>query len=104
MRGGDYEGRKSGSVSAFSLDPKTGKLKLLNMVASGGVDRATYPSTRPRSSRLVANYGSGSVAVFPILSDGRLGKATPDVQHTGHSIDPERQEGPARPLHSSFPG
>jgi 6-phosphogluconolactonase len=91
---GDYEGQKSGSVSAFALDPKTGKLTLLNVVASGGVDPCHISIDKTRKFALVANYGSGSVAAFPILPDGRLGKATALVQHTGHGIDPERQEAP----------
>src|SRR5262249_35123874 len=41
-----------------------------------------------------ANYGSGSVAAFPIHADGKLGEATGFVQHTGSSADKSRQEGP----------
>jgi 6-phosphogluconolactonase len=91
---GNYEGKKSGSVSAFALDQKTGKLKLLNIVASGGVDPCSLVVDKTQKFVLVANYGSGSAAVFPILPDGSLGKSTADVQFTGHSIDPKRQEGP----------
>jgi len=43
---------------------------------------------------LVANYTSGSVAVFPIHDEGSLGDASASVQHTGHGTNPERQEGP----------
>jgi 6-phosphogluconolactonase len=43
---------------------------------------------------LVANYGGGSLAVFPILKDGRLGEASAFVQHSGASVNPQRQEGP----------
>ena len=43
---------------------------------------------------LVANYNSGSVAVFPVLPDGKLGEPSAVVQHTGHGPDPKRQEGP----------
>jgi 6-phosphogluconolactonase len=43
---------------------------------------------------LVANYTSGSVAVFPMLKDGRLGEATSFVQHKGSSVNVERQNGP----------
>ncbi|MFZ1932063.1 MAG: beta-propeller fold lactonase family protein, partial [Candidatus Sulfotelmatobacter sp.] len=32
---GDYKGQKSGAVSAFAIDSTTGKLTLLNQVASG---------------------------------------------------------------------
>src|SRR5206468_9638376 len=43
---------------------------------------------------LVANYGSGSVSVLPVAADGQLGDATDVVQHTGNSINPDRQKGP----------
>ena len=51
-------------------------MKPLNTVGSGGAG-PTYLSIHP-SGRfvLVANYFSGSVAVLPILDDGRLGDAT----------------------------
>jgi 6-phosphogluconolactonase len=42
----------------------------------------------------VANYGSGSIAAYPIEEGGRLGVASAFVQHEGGSIDPERQQGP----------
>jgi 6-phosphogluconolactonase (cycloisomerase 2 family) len=67
---------KEGTVSACSIDRTDGQLKLLNSVRSGGAG-PTYVSVHP-SGRflLVANYFGGSVAVLPILPDGRLGKAT----------------------------
>jgi 6-phosphogluconolactonase len=34
------------------------------------------------------------LAVFPILGDGSLAKATAFVQHKGASVNPQRQEGP----------
>src|SRR5262249_1885756 len=43
---------------------------------------------------LVANYGGGSVAVLPIGSDGRLRPASAFVQHTGSSVNPQRQAAP----------
>ena len=65
---------KEGTVSAFSIDRADGQLKLLNTVRSGGAG-PTYVSIHP-SGRflLVANYFGGSVAVLPILPDGRLGE------------------------------
>jgi 6-phosphogluconolactonase len=43
---------------------------------------------------LVANYGSGSVAVLPVAEDGRLGESSDFVQHEGSSVNPSRQKGP----------
>ena len=80
---------KEGTVSAFAIDRADGKLKLLNTVRSGGAG-PTYVSVHP-SGRflLVANYFGGSVAVLPILADGRLGDAT-DVKNDAGKIGPTR--------------
>ena len=55
---------------------------------------ATSQSIRPENLCLVANYTGGSIAVFPVLADGKLGEASSFVQHTGKGTNPERQEGP----------
>ena len=91
---GNYQGQKSGAVSAFSIDHTTGKLTLLNEVASKGADPCYITVDKTGKYVLVANYTGGSVAVFAVLEDGRLGEATAFIQHTGHGADPERQEGP----------
>ncbi len=89
-----FEGRKSGSVSAFSIDRATGKLTLLNVVPSGDPGPCHLVVDHTGKYVLVANYGVGNVAAFPILNDGRLGKASAFLPHTGHSVDPKRQEAP----------
>ncbi|MFO0903852.1 MAG: lactonase family protein [Pirellulales bacterium] len=69
-----YQGTKEGTVSAFAVDRQTGRLTLLNTVRSGGAG-PTYVSIHPAGKHLlVANYFGGSVAVVPILDDGRLGE------------------------------
>jgi 6-phosphogluconolactonase len=80
---------EAGSICAFAINPVDGKLKLLNTVSSGGKGPA-YLSVHP-SGRflLVANYFGGSVAVLPILSDGRLGAATNIKKDTG-KVGPTR--------------
>jgi len=90
----DYEGKKTGGVSAFSIDRTTGKLRLINSVPSGGPGPCHVTVDHTGKYVLVANYEVGSVAAFPILADGRLGKTTSFLAHTGHSVDPKRQEGP----------
>jgi len=91
---GNYKGEKSGAVSAFAVDRATGKLTLLNQVASRGTDPCYITIDRTGKYVLVANYTSGSIAVFPILEDGHLGEASAFVQHSGHGPNPQRQEGP----------
>ena len=89
-----FEGRRTGAVSAFSIEPATGKLRLLNQRSAMGTGPCHLVLDRTRRHVLVANYGSGSVAVLPIGPDGRLGEASDVVQHAGKSVNPNRQEGP----------
>jgi 6-phosphogluconolactonase len=91
---GNYKGPNSGGVSAFSIDHVTGKLTFLNEVASRGADPCYITVDKTGKYVLVANYTGGSVAVFPVLADGKLGEASGFVQHAGHGTDPKRQEGP----------
>jgi len=92
--GQTYKGQASGGVSAFTIDRATGKLTLLNDVASRGADPCYISLDHSGRFALVANYTGGSVAVFPVLADGRLGEASAFVQHKGSGPNHERQEGP----------
>jgi 6-phosphogluconolactonase len=89
-----YNGKSSGAVSAFAINRTSGKLTLLNQVASGGADPCYLSFDKGGKHLLVANYTGGSVSVFPIMEDGKLGEASAFVQHKGSSVNPERQEGP----------
>ena len=82
----------AGSISAFSLDRASGTLRFINKMPSGG-DNPVYVSVH-RSGRWVAlaNYTGGSLSVFPIRADGALLPYVRNIQHTGHSINPTRQE------------
>jgi 6-phosphogluconolactonase (cycloisomerase 2 family) len=85
-----HEGKdKEGTVSAFSIDRADGHLTLRNTVGSGGTG-PTYVSIHPSGRfMLVANYFAGSVAVLPILPDGRLGNAT-DIKNDAGKIGPTK--------------
>jgi 6-phosphogluconolactonase len=89
------EAGKNSMVSAFSLEPKTGKLTLLNQLPALGEDPCYISFDKTGKYVLVANYSSGNIPVFPILPDGRLGEHTALVQHGG-ALGPnkERQDGP----------
>src|SRR5438105_12250587 len=79
----NFAGTDVGAVSAFAIDPKTGKLTLLNQQSSRGSDPCHLIVDHSGKNVLVANYGSGSAAVLPIEPDGRLREATAFIQHTG---------------------
>src|SRR5437762_8343574 len=78
-----------GTVSAFAINRADGQLSLLNTVRSGGAG-PTYGSIHLSGKFvLVANYFGGSVAVLPILSDGRLGAAA-DIKQDAGTIGPKK--------------
>lgn len=80
---------KEGTVSAFAIDRSDGHLTLRNTVSAGGAG-PTYISIHPSGRFLfVANYFGGSVAVHPILSDGRLGDAT-DIRNDAGKLGPTK--------------
>jgi len=89
-----FEGKATGAVSAFAIDRAKGALSLIDQRPSMGTGPCHLVLDRSRRHVLVANYGSGSVAVLPIAPDGRLGAASDVVQHTGSSVNRERQQGP----------
>jgi 6-phosphogluconolactonase len=89
-----FGGGTPGEVSAFSIDPATGKLTLLNKISSQGAAPCFISLDRAGKFVFVANYDSGTVAVFPVLPDGRLGPPSATIQNRGSGKDKQRQEGP----------
>jgi 6-phosphogluconolactonase len=90
----DFGGKSSGAVSAFRTDPQTGKLTLLNTVASQGAHPCHLCADSTGKYVLAANYTGGNVAVLPVLGDGQLGEAVDVVRHTGSGPNKARQESP----------
>ena len=89
------ESGKSSTVSSFSIDPSSGKLTLLNKLPSLGEDPCYLSFDKTGKYLFVANYTSGNVVVFPILTDGKLGEHTANAKDVG-TLGPnkQRQEGP----------
>lgn len=83
------DGGTSGTISAYAVNRTDGRLTLLNTVSSGGLG-PTHASIHPAGGHLlVANYAGGSVAVLPILTDGRLGPPS-DVKKSTGTVGPKR--------------
>jgi 6-phosphogluconolactonase (cycloisomerase 2 family) len=86
---GNFNGSKSGSVSAFAVDKVSGRLTLLNTVSSEGAGPA-YVAVHPSGKYVLsANYAGGSLAVLPVKADGSLGGAT-DIFHPTGPLNPPR--------------
>jgi 6-phosphogluconolactonase len=89
-----FGAQKSGAISAFSIDAKTGKLTLLNQAATQGAGPCHISLDKTGKFVLVANYDGGSIVAFPIREDGSVGPASAFVQHSGSSANKERQARP----------
>jgi 6-phosphogluconolactonase len=89
------ESGKQSGVSAFALDAQSGKLTLLNQLPALGEDPCYITFDKTGKYVLIANYTSGSVVVFPILADGKLGEHTALLTGAGvPGPNKKRQEGP----------
>jgi 6-phosphogluconolactonase len=97
----NFNGQPGGSVSAFEIDSATGQLKALNQVPTVGGGPCHVAVDKTGKWLFVANYGGGSIAAYKIYGDGSLGKAAPFVQHSGSSVNPQRQRKPF--AHSTNP-
>ncbi|MNI26442.1 6-phosphogluconolactonase [compost metagenome] len=90
----EYQGQEGGSVASFTIHPETGRLNLLNEQPTQGA-APCYLTLDPSGNNLyVANYSSGSISVFPVNEDGRLGELSQKLQHKGTGPDSSRQEAP----------
>lgn len=95
-----YEG--AGGVAAFRRN-RDGSLQEVGRKSAGGVAPChvlVHPSGR---TLYAANYGSGSLTQFELEADGNLGRRTVFAHH-GHSVNPQRQEGPHAHCAALMPG
>lgn len=91
---GEFGGKNDEQVAAYEIVGRSGDLKLLNRQSARGTAACYLDVDATGKTVVLANYTTGSVASFPVKSDGSLGEATSFVQHRGSSIDKARQEGP----------
>jgi 6-phosphogluconolactonase len=91
---------RAGLVSAYGFDTATGKLNLINQQSSGSEDPCHISITKNGKWLAVANYTGGSLAMFPLNTDGSIQPFSQHIAHTGKGIDPKRQEKPH--VHSVF--
>lgn len=81
-------------VKAYAVNPDDGSLVFLNQQSSGAGHPTHLVVDATGRMAISANYGSGSVSSWPVLSDGSLGPVRPPIRHTGSSVNPERQKEP----------
>jgi 6-phosphogluconolactonase len=79
----DQSGDPIGTVSAFSVDPRTGKLSLINRASTRGGMPCHLNTDQTGAVLAAANWATGSTVTFPLRKDGSLGDAATFYQHAG---------------------
>jgi 6-phosphogluconolactonase len=87
-------GDRTGAVTSFAIDRATGMLTKLSEQPSRGSDPCHLMLDRTGRYLAVANYTSGTFAVFPVGTDGRLGPAGTVFTNEGSGPNRARQAGP----------
>jgi 6-phosphogluconolactonase len=82
-----YDG--SDAVATLRVAPEDGGLTPLGAVDSAGVGPAHVSVDATGAWALAANYGGGTIAVFPVLGDGSLGAAAA-VRDLGADANPHQ--------------
>lgn len=89
-----FKGQHTGAVSVFAVEGGSVQLQLVQQVSSLGDGPAHLSLDRSGQFLMVANYGGGNMAVFPIRTDGQLDSASAFMQAHGSSVNKDRQEAP----------
>jgi 6-phosphogluconolactonase len=88
------ENAAASSISAFAIDAAAGKLTFLNKQPAKGSGPCYVEIDASGKNALIANYGSGSFAVFPLAANGTVQPMSAFMQDHGSSVNPDRQGGP----------
>jgi 6-phosphogluconolactonase len=88
------ENEPEGGVTAFAVDRSSGALTKINSVSSHGkwpCHLSVHPSGK---FAFAANYGTGTVAVFPLQPNGALGEASDVVGDPGPAAPAQAADSP----------
>jgi 6-phosphogluconolactonase len=89
----EFDGAEGGGVTAFAVDPETGRLSPLNSHRTTSLPCHCVVDVSGRYL-LVACYGGGTVHLFSLLEDGRIGAECDVHHHLGSGLHPTRQSAP----------
>jgi len=85
---------KHNSVSSFTINKQNNKLEFLNSQSSEGSGPCHVHCSKDGTFLFTANYGSGSIAAFPISGRGEILPASSVQQSSGKGLIESRQSGP----------
>jgi 6-phosphogluconolactonase len=77
-----------GTITVYSLDRKTGKIKETAKVQSGGEQPCHMVFDRTAKMLIVANWYVGNVSAFPVNKDGSLGERSILAKQEGERSGP----------------
>jgi 6-phosphogluconolactonase len=83
------EGKNAGAISAFNVQPESGRLSLLNTEETGRGSLTHLAVDGNGSMVVAASYGGGYVVSFPVKPDGQLGARASLLSQTG-PLGPDR--------------
>jgi len=90
----DYDGKKSGGVYSYKIEGDEGRLHFINSAPSNGAHPCHIIVDKSDKFVLVANYSGGNISVIRLNEDGSLGETVDVAQHSGSSVNKQRQEAP----------
>ena len=83
-----------GSVTAYGIDPKSGKLNGLNHRPSYGNDPCYIAIDKTGQYAFISNYSEGNLIVLPLFDDGVIGSPSDAKKYVGNSVNASRQQSP----------
>lgn len=88
----DSKLENQGSVSSFEFNPEKGTLQFLNKQKSYG-ENPVYVNVHTNGKWLAnVNYTEGSVAIYPLLNDGKIDSVAQNISYHEGSNATERQK------------
>lgn len=88
-----------GSVSAYGIDPLSGKLSGIGHRSSYGDDPCHITIDNAGKYAFISNYNRGNLVVLQLFDDGLIGSPSDAKKYVGNSVNAARQESPH--IHSS---
>lgn len=83
-----------GSVSAYGIDPSTGKLSGIGHRSSYGDDPCHITIDKTGEYAFISNYNRGNLVVLQLFDDGLIGSPSDAKKYVGSSVNTARQESP----------
>jgi 6-phosphogluconolactonase len=86
------EGKKVGEAAAFTINPATGTLTLLNRSYTVEAPTCHIQRDKDSSHLIVASYHGGMIGLVSLTEDGQVGQLLDVQQHEGKSVHPNQDK------------